>query len=73
MQDLVTSASAGSGDVPFVFGDYQSAYYVVDRLQMEVIRDPYTAKSTGKIEYHYRGRVGGELALGEAVRGLEIA
>lgn len=73
MQDLVPSANAGQGDVPFVFGDYERAYYVVDRLQMEVIRDPYTAKSSGKIEYHFRGRVGGDLALAEAVRGLEIA
>lgn len=73
MQDLVPTATAGQGDVPFVFGDYESAYYVVDRLQMEVIRDPYTAKSSGKIEYHFRGRVGGDLALAEATRGIEIA
>jgi HK97 family phage major capsid protein len=73
MQDLVPSGSAGEGDIPFVFGDYQRAYYVVDRLQMEVIRDPYTAKSSGKIEYHFRGRVGGDLALAEAVKGIEIA
>jgi len=73
MQDLVPSGTAGAGDVPYVFGDYESAYYVVDRMQMEVIRDPYTAKSTGKIEYHFRGRVGGDLALAEAVRGIEIA
>jgi HK97 family phage major capsid protein len=73
MQDLVASATAGQGDIPYVFGDYQQAYYVVDRLQMEVIRDPYTAKSSGKIEYHFRGRVGGDLALAEAVKGIEIA
>jgi HK97 family phage major capsid protein len=73
MQDLVASATAGQGDIPYVFGDYQQAYYVVDRLQMEVIRDPYTAKSSGRIEYHFRGRVGGDLALAEAVKGIEIA
>jgi len=73
MEDLVTAANAGQGDTPVVFGDYQRAYYVVDRLAMEVIRDPYSAKKQGKIEYHFRGRVGGDLVLGEAVTGLEIA
>jgi len=73
MQDLVPTGNAGEGDIPYVFGDYQRAYYVVDRLQMEVIRDPFTAKSSGRIEYHFRGRVGGELALAEAVKGIKIA
>jgi HK97 family phage major capsid protein len=71
MQDL-TDGTAGAGDVPVVFGDYNRAYYVLDRLAMEVIRDPYSAKKQGKIEYHFRGRVGGDLVLGEAVNGVSI-
>lgn len=72
MQDLVTTAAAGQGDIPVVFGDMQRAYYIADRLQMEVIRDPYSLKSSGKIEYHFRGRVGGHPANYEAVKGIEI-
>ena len=71
MQDL-TDGTASTGDVPVTFGDYNRAYYVLDRLAMEVIRDPYSAKKQGKIEYHFRGRVGGDLVLGEAVNGVSI-
>lgn len=73
MEDLVTADTAGDGDIPLVFGDFERAYIVGDRLQMELIRDPYSAKESGKIEYHFRGRSGGELALAEAVKGLEVA
>lgn len=72
MEDLVSSANAGDSDVPLVFGDYERGYIVVDRLQMEVIRDPFSQKESGKVDLHFRGRVGGQPSLAEATRGIQI-
>jgi HK97 family phage major capsid protein len=72
MQDLVSSASAGQGDVPIVFGDFNRGYLVVDRLGMQVLRDPYSNKETGTIDYQFYAAHGGDLREPEALQGLEI-
>jgi len=72
MQDLVTSASAGDGDVPIVYGDWNRGYLVVDRIGMQVLRDPYSNKETGTIDYQFYAAHGGDQYVDEALKGLEI-
>jgi len=72
MQDLVSGASAGQGDVPMVFGDWNRGYLIVDRLAMQVLRDPYSNKESGTIDYQFYAAHGGDLRLSEALHGLEI-
>lgn len=46
------------------FGDWRSAYTIVDRLGITVLRDPYSAKPF--VEFYTRKRVGGDVTDFEA-------
>jgi len=73
MQDLVSTDTAGQGDTPIVFGDWNRGYLIVDRIAMQVLRDPYSNKESGTIDYQFYAAHGGDLRLPEALQGLEIA
>lgn len=67
----LASPSAGSfsqNDVPVLYGDYQRGYYIVDRLGMDVLRDPYSNRPF--IEIYMRKRYGGQVVLAEAIKKL---
>jgi HK97 family phage major capsid protein len=55
-----------------VFGDWNRGYLIVDRLAMQVLRDPYSNKESGTIDYQFYAAHGGDLRLSEALNGLEI-
>lgn len=52
------------------FGDFRRGYMIVDRLAMQVLRDPYSQAASGNVRYIARRRVGGEVVLAEALRVL---
>lgn len=56
--------------VGMFFGNFGEAYTVVDRLGMQVIRDPYT--SPGNVKFYIAKRVGGALTNPEAVKALVL-
>jgi len=58
---------AGSAK-PVAYGDFSRAYTVVDRVNMSVMRDPYSSATSGNIRYIARRRVGGAVVLAEAIR-----
>jgi HK97 family phage major capsid protein len=49
-------------------GDFKKGYFIVDRVDMEILVDPYTSKKTGCIEISARKRVGGQVVLPEAIK-----
>jgi HK97 family phage major capsid protein len=57
----------GAGAFPIVFGDFNRAYMIVDRVAMAVLRDPYTQASSGNVRYLARRRVGGQVVQAEAI------
>lgn len=61
----------GSNAYPIAFGDFQRAYYVIDRKGMSILRDPYTA--VPYVKFVARRRVGGGIANFEAVKLLKCA
>lgn len=63
----------GAGLYPIAFGDFRRAYTLVDRIVMEMLRDPYTQATTGKIRFIFRRRLGGQVTLAEAIRKLKCA
>jgi HK97 family phage major capsid protein len=63
----------GAGTYPIMVGDFQRAYRVVDRLELGVLRDPYTGAGSGQVKLWARKRVGGGVTLGEALAKLLIA
>ena len=55
------------------FGDFRRGYVIVDRVQIETLRDPYSGASEGLIRLYARKRVGGQTVLPEAIKILKIA
>jgi HK97 family phage major capsid protein len=49
-------------------GNFRQGYIIVDRIDIEVLIDPYSSKSTGCIEISARKRVGGQVVLPEAIK-----
>lgn len=65
--------SEGAGAYPIAYGDFARAYTLVDRIQMSMLRDPYTQATSGNIRFLFRRRLGGQVVLAEAVRKLKCS
>lgn len=63
----------GAGNKPVAYGDWRRAYTWVDRIIMEMLRDPYTQATAGNVRFIVRKRVGGQVTLAEAIRTLTCA
>jgi HK97 family phage major capsid protein len=59
--------------VPVVFGDWNRAYRIVQRLAMTILPDRYSAAKTSQVLFHARARVGGKLVAPFALKGMRIA
>ncbi len=60
----------GAGLKPVAFGDFRRGYTMVDRISMEMLRDPFTQATGGNIRFIFRKRLGGGVVLAEAMRTL---
>ncbi len=60
-----------SGNVAMAFGDFQSAYQIVDRQGIRILRDPFTDKPF--VKFYATKRVGGAVVNGNALKLLKIA
>ena len=65
--------SEGSNTFPVAFGDFRRAYMIVDRVNLAVLRDPFTQATTGNVRYIARKRVGGQLIQKEAINKLKCS
>jgi HK97 family phage major capsid protein len=71
--EAIDMPAVGANAFPVLFGDFQSGYYVIDRTQMIVLRDPFTVAHQGMVRFVFRRRIGGQVVLAEAIRKLKIA
>lgn len=60
----------GAGTTPVAYGDFSKAYTLVDRIAMELLRDPYTQATGGNVRFIFRRRMGGQVVLPEAIKKL---
>ncbi len=58
---------------PIAFGDWKRAYIIHDRIEMAIMRDPFTLQSSGQVKFTARRRVGGQVVLGAALRLLKCS
>jgi HK97 family phage major capsid protein len=65
--------TAASNALTVAFGDFSKGYLIVDRIEIQYLRDPYTAASSGAVVLHARKRVGGQVVLPEALNVLKMA
>lgn len=61
-------ASEAGNAKPLAYGDFRRAYTLVDRIVMELLRDPYTQATSGNVRFIFRRRMGGMVTLPEAIR-----
>lgn len=61
----------GANKYPIAFGDFNRAYYVVDRKGISILRDPFSA--VPYVKFVARKRVGGGVANFEALKLFKIA
>ncbi|MDR1910315.1 MAG: phage major capsid protein [Holosporales bacterium] len=62
MPDLVNRTASSS----IAFGNFEEAYQIVDRQELRVLRDPYSAKPY--VEFYTTRRVGGAVVNFEAIK-----
>lgn len=65
--------SEGANNYPIGFGDWQRCYTLLDRVGMQLLRDPFTQATSGNVRFLMRRRVGGRVVLGEAARLLKCS
>ncbi len=63
--------AVANGALAVAFGDWRRGYWIIDRIQIETLRDPYT-QGPGFVRFWARKRVGGQTVLPEALKLLEI-
>lgn len=60
-----------NGKLPIAFGNFKSAYQIVDRGNMRVLRDPFTHKPY--VKFYTTKKVGGDVVNFDAIKLLEIS
>jgi HK97 family phage major capsid protein len=66
--DCPDMPNIGANLFPIIFGSMSDAYIIVDRAApWTVIRDPYSQAAANNTRFYFHRRVGGGVALGEAL------
>lgn len=63
----------GAGTFPIAYGDFKRGYTMLDRIAMEMLRDPFTQATNGRIRFSFRRRSGGKVTMAEAIRKLKCS
>lgn len=67
-------ADIAANAYPIIIADWGEFYYIVDMLGAPIsIKDPFTSKTTGIVEYMMSSHVGGKVVNPEAGKKLKIA
>jgi HK97 family phage major capsid protein len=61
------------GNFPVLFGNFNLGYRITDRIQLAVLRDPYTQAKNSLVRFHARRRVGGDVMRPNAFIKLKLA
>ncbi|AUQ62856.1 phage major capsid protein [Phaeobacter inhibens] len=62
----------GAGLFPILFGD-MSGYRIVDRIGLNMLRDPFSLAVNGQVRFHARKRVGADLTHPDRFIKLKVA
>lgn len=57
----------GANAFPIALGDWKRGYLIAQRLEMAMLRDPYSLANVGQVKFVARRRMGGQVILGEAL------
>lgn len=71
VMDEMPTLVAGRASKSIAFGNFKESYQIVDRAQMHVLRDPYSAKPY--VEFYVTKRVGGDVINFEAIKVINFS
>lgn len=71
--ELPDMSDEGADLYPVAFGDFARAYYIVDGMQLMIIRDDYTLASEGKVKFNFLKSVGAKVVLPEAIKKIKCS
>ena len=71
IDDTLPELSSSKGTCSIVFGDFSSAYMIVDRSDINLFRDPYSSKPF--VEFFATKRTGGDVVNFDAIRVVKFA
>jgi HK97 family phage major capsid protein/HK97 family phage prohead protease len=71
--EAIDMPDVSGGAFPIAFGDFKQGYRIFDRVQLSVLRDPYSRATNGLTRFHARRRVAGGVSKAEAIRKLKIS
>lgn len=64
---------SGSAGASVIFGDIASAFRIVDRVGLNILRDDFTGAANGIVKFHARKRVGSAVVQPEALVAIKTA
>lgn len=70
--EMPINDSNGRTKAGAIFGNLQRGYMLVNRIDTQILRDPYTQATKGLIRFIARRRVGGKVILPEAIKTLTL-
>lgn len=70
--EMVDMPDIAADAFPIVFGD-MSAYRIVDRVSLSMLRDPYSLATKGQVRFHARRRVGADVTHPDRLLKLRVA
>ena len=72
VMEAIDMPGIASATFPIAFGDFSNGYRIFDRVQLVLLRDPFTRAQNGFVVFHARRRVGGDVVKAEAIKKLSM-
>ncbi|MDZ5762457.1 Phage capsid family protein [Candidatus Cyrtobacter comes] len=69
-REIIECGEVPTNETLIIFGDFKSAYQIVDRVGVDLLRDPYTSKPNTR--FYSMKRVGGKVINPEAIKILKV-
>ena len=58
---------------PIIFGDIRRSYWIVDRIRMTILRDPFSSSDTNVVRFYARMRSGAQVTLTQSYAKQKIS
>jgi HK97 family phage major capsid protein len=71
--EAIDMPNVAANSFPIVFGAFNQAYRIYDRVGLQFIRDPFTQAVNSMVRFHARRRVGGDVVRPLALLKLKMA
>jgi HK97 family phage major capsid protein/HK97 family phage prohead protease len=71
--ELLDMPDVAANAFPVIFGDFKAGFRIYDRIELQIMPNPWLLKTEGMVRFHARRRVGSGVVRPEAFRKLKMA